>query len=211
MKIIELPKFGRSASLRPQSFDEADNSVEVVWTTGASVRRHSPTIGPFDEELIVTPEAVRLDRLNAGAPFLNTHSDWSLEDVIGSVVPGTARIEGGKGLARVRLSRAPSDANNVLKIREGIIRSVSVGYIIHRAERIVRGDEVPIVRALAWEPLELSAVPIPADPGAGVRSGVFQSVCEVRDGGRTSLHRAEISELRERMELRAKVWGLRDA
>lgn len=171
-RIIEIPRQARGAELRAASFDEKDNSIELCFTTGATVRRRSWSDGPFDEELIVTPEAVRLDRLNAGAPFLNTHSDWSLEDVIGSVVPGTARIEGGKGFARVQLSAAPADADNVAKIRDGIIRNVSVGYAIHRVEKIEASEgTVPVWRVVDWEPFEISAVPIPADPGAQVRSG----------------------------------------
>lgn len=151
------------------SFDPGDNSVEVCFTAGATVRRRGPD-GFFDEELIVTPQSVRLGRLNSGAPFLNTHSDFGVEDVLGSVVPGTARIEGGKGFARVRLSTTPSDADNVAKIRDGIVRNVSVGYAIHRVEKIdAAAGDVPVWRVVDWEPYEISAVPIPADPGAQVR------------------------------------------
>jgi hypothetical protein len=39
---------------------------------------------------------VRLDRLNAGAPFLKVHETGTLDAVIGSVVPGSARIENGR-------------------------------------------------------------------------------------------------------------------
>src|SRR5213593_2803582 len=104
---IELPRATRGAEVRAQSFNEADNTIEVCWTTGATVRRRSWIDGPYDEELIVSANAVRLDRLNAGAPLLNTHSDWDLSDVIGSVVPGSATISKGQGIARVKLSSAP--------------------------------------------------------------------------------------------------------
>lgn len=162
-----IPLSYRSAAVA--SFDSGDNSVEVCFTTGASVRRRGPD-GYYEEELVVSPTSVRLGRLNAGAPFLNTHSDWSLEDVLGSVVPGSARIVGTKGFARVRLSTAPADADNVAKIRDGIVRNVSVGYAIHRVEKVEAGDGgVPIWRVVDWEPFEISAVPIPADPGAQIR------------------------------------------
>ena len=93
------PKFGRAAEVRAASYDEGENSVEVVWTTGASVRRRDWRSGTYYNEILeVRSGAVRLDRLNAGAPLLDTHDDWSLSSVIGSVVPGTARIEGGKAL-----------------------------------------------------------------------------------------------------------------
>jgi hypothetical protein len=73
--IASLPKFGRAAEVRASSFDESDNSIEVVWTTGAAVRRFDWRTDRFySEVLVVTPRSVRLDRLNSGAPFLNTHS-----------------------------------------------------------------------------------------------------------------------------------------
>lgn len=213
-RIIELPRALRAAQIRAASFDEAKNTIEVVWTTGATVRRRSWSEGPYDEELVVTPDAVRLDRLNAGAPFLNTHSDWSLSDVIGSVVPGSARIEGGKGpeggkgLAAIQLSSAPGDADNVAKIRDCVVRHVSVGYVVHRVEKI-EGEEgaVPIWRVVDWEPMEISAVPIPADAGAMIRSAARED---------EQLYRAVMSDrapathvLRARMEMAARSRGLR--
>jgi HK97 family phage prohead protease len=170
-RIIELPRAARGAEVRAASFNEAENTVDVIWTTGATVRRRSYYEGPYDEELVVERGAVRLDRLNNGAPLLNTHSDWDLDDVIGSVVPGTARLSNGVGLATVKLSTAPGDADNVQKIRDGIIRNISVGYIIHRVEKIEADDgSVPVWRVVDWEPIEISAVPVPADPGAQIRS-----------------------------------------
>jgi phage head maturation protease len=172
-EIVAAPKFGRAAEVRAATFDEADNSVEVIWTTGASVRRRDWRSGNYYNEILeVTPGAVRLDRLNAGAPLLDTHDDWSLRSVIGSVVPDSARIDGGMGYARVRLSNAPGDADVVSKIRDGIIRNISVGYAIHRVEKTIKDDgSDEDWRVVDWEPLEISAVPIPADAGSQFRSG----------------------------------------
>ena len=36
---IDLPVLGRAAQLRAGSADEAARTVEIVWTTGATVRR----------------------------------------------------------------------------------------------------------------------------------------------------------------------------
>lgn len=169
---IELPRSLRAAALTPGSFSEDENSVEVVWTTGATVRRNSWFDGPYDEELIVSPESVRLDRLNGGAPLLNTHASYDLCDVIGVVVPGSARLENGQGLARVQLSDAPGDADIVAKLRSGVIRNISVGYAIHRVEKVDGPDlAVPVWRVVDWEPMEISAVPVPADPGCQTRAG----------------------------------------
>ena len=161
----------RAASMRPSSFNENDNTIEVVWTTGASVRRYDHRRGvTFDEVLSVAPGHVRLDRLNAGAPLLDAHDDSALAAVLGSVVPGSARIEGGVGIARVKLSSAPADASIVGKIKDGIIRNISVGYVIHATRTDTGRDGADEVRTVVdWEPLELSAVPVPADAGAQFR------------------------------------------
>jgi hypothetical protein len=168
---IELPRQLRAASIEPASYDSAENTVDVVWTTGATVRRRSWRDGPYDEVLAVTPEAVRLDRLNAGAPFLNTHSDYDISDVIGCVVRGSARIANGRGIATIKLSSAPGDADNVQKIKDGIVRSISAGYVCHAIEVVrAQGDGVPVWNVVDWEPMELSACPISADPGAQTRT-----------------------------------------
>ncbi len=169
--LIELPRRARPAEVRAQSFDEKANTVELVWTTGATVRRCSWIDGPYDEELVVGTKNVRLERLNGGAPFLNSHESWDLAGVLGSVVPKSARIESGVGVATVQLSRREDVAGIVQDIRDGIIRNVSVGYRYHKVEKTEKDDgSVPLWRVVDWEPLELSAVPIPADPGAQVRS-----------------------------------------
>lgn len=168
---IELPRQLRGAEVRAQSFDDATNTVEIVWTTGATVRRYDWLSGPYDEALEIGPDNVRLERLNAGASFLNSHCAYDLDDVIGSVVPGSARMEGGRGIATIQLSRSEDDAGVVQKIRDGIIRNISAGYIIHAVEKLERDDgSVPLWRVTDWEPVEISAVPVPADPGAQIRS-----------------------------------------
>ncbi|NTI92273.1 hypothetical protein G6L78_01375 [Agrobacterium rhizogenes] len=168
--IIQLPKQLRDAEVRSGSFDEATNTIDVIFTTGASVRRVSWMEGEFDEELVVSGNSVRLDRLNSGAPFLDTHGQWSLEDVLGSVVRGTAIVKGGKGYAKILLSKAPDAADRVARIKEGTVSNISVGYRIHAVEKTEREGQTPIHRVIDWEPWEISAVPIPADPGAQVRS-----------------------------------------
>ena len=54
-------------------------------------------------------------------------------------------------------------------VRAGIIRNVSVGYTVRAYEVIEQDGQVPVWRAIDWQPVELSAVPIGADDGAGFR------------------------------------------
>lgn len=176
--MMNLPLIGRAASVRPDSVDREARTVEIVWTTGATVQRvrwegWDDRI-EYDEELIVSANAVRLERLNAGAPFLDSHHGWSLGSVLGTVVPGSVRIEGGKGYATIQLTGAEDVAGQVQRILEGTVRNVSVGYRVHQYEITRKDGEREHWRAVDWEPMEISAVPIPADPGAQTRSAERQ-------------------------------------
>lgn len=178
-EILDLPVIGRAGTM--QSVDDASRTFEVLWTTGAQVRRYSwARDEEFDEELVVSPNAMRLDRLNAGAPFLNSHASHRLTDILGVVENGSIRIEGGSGFARIRLSERDEVEPIWRDIKSGIIRNVSVGYRVHRFERVAKADRTDggqraLYRAVDWEPLEISAVAIGADPGAGMRAGIGPS------------------------------------
>lgn len=161
----------RSALFRPASYREADNSIEVVWSIGAAGLRFDWLDGGYYiEELSMKPGAVRLERLNAGAVLLDSHAAGSLKAVLGSVVPGSARIADGKGTARVRLATTPDVADTNAKIIDGHIRSLSVSYHVHEFERTEKVGEHPHMLATDWEPTEISMVAVPFDAGAQVRS-----------------------------------------
>jgi hypothetical protein len=174
---IDVPKFGRDQAnggleIRAESYDEKDNSIEICWSTGAKVRRYDWRSGSYyDEELVVSPNAVRTERLERGAPFLNSHWTFNLRDILGSVIPGSVQFRAGAAFCRVRLSAADDVQPEIARIKEGTARNVSVGYRIHRVEK-TEGDEgdVALWRVVDWEPYEISSVPIPADAGAQVRS-----------------------------------------
>lgn len=166
--MLDLPVIGRAAEVR--SIDSEARTFDVVWTTGATVRRERWFSDPYDEELSTDPGAVRLGRLNAGAPFLDTHYAWSLDGTLGVVVDGSARMENGVGVATIRFSDREDREPVWRDIAAGIIRNVSVGYRVHRYEIEKRDGAPELWRAVDWEPLELSAVPIGADPGAHVRA-----------------------------------------
>jgi hypothetical protein len=56
-------------------------------------------------------------------------------------------------------------------IRDGVIRNVSVDYRYHKIEKTEAKDgTLPLWRVVDWEPLEISAVAVPADTGAQIRS-----------------------------------------
>ena len=159
-----LPLMRRSFDVK--SYDAATRTFECIFTSGATVRRVDRHGDYYDEELVVTPEAVDLGRLRNGAPLLSNHDSSNLDAVIGSVV--SARIEGGLGLATCKLSGRKGMEGVAIDVADGILHQVSCGYKIEEAERIQRGD-VPLLRATRWCPYELSLVCIGADPSASVR------------------------------------------
>lgn len=210
--VANLPVIFREAVVQATRAEEDQRTIDVLWTTGATVRRRSfsfwdDDVQEYDEELVVSDEAVRLDALNSGAPFLDSHSQFSLDDVIGRVEPGSAKLKGGKGYATVRLSRTPNHANVVQNIMDGIIQNVSVGYRIHKITEIQRKDKVLLRRVDDWEPLEISAVAIGADPKAktiGARSeGERLAPCIIARAGQVM----DAAKLRMRMRQRQYGFG----
>ena len=175
---IKLSRLGRGAQVRASTVNEEARTVDLIWTTGAGVRRHMPGVGWCMEELEVSDAALRLDRLNGGAPLLNTHMDWALTDQIGRVE--RAWIKDGIGYATVRFSKR-GDVEPIWRdVVDGIITNVSVGYRVHSYE-VIDGEDgmLPRVVARDWEPLEISAVPIGADAKAGFRSEDTENPCVI--------------------------------
>jgi HK97 family phage prohead protease len=166
----DLAQAFRPAAVQPSTWSEADRSFDVVWTTGAAVMRYDWwSDEEYEETLAVDPSAVRLERLQAGGPVLRDHVA-STRTLLGSIVPGSVRIENGQGIARIRLAETAEAADIVALVRDGHLRTVSVGYNVHQYTRIERDRQLPQLRADDWEPLEISLTPVPADPGAQVRS-----------------------------------------
>lgn len=172
--------FTRAASITPSTLDREKRTVEVTWTTGAAVRRRTWD-GEFDEVLSLEPGAVRLDRLNARAPVLDMHSGYSVRGVLGAIVPGTARIESGVGRATLKFSRR-ADVEPILQdIEDEVLGNVSVGYRVYKAsDPIKRADGTVEVRALDWEPWEISLASMPLELGAHLRADHSCPMCAHR-------------------------------
>jgi hypothetical protein len=90
----------------------------------------------------------------------------------------SARIDGDrKGRAIIRFSRSPLGDEIFQDVKDGIRRLVSVGYQIHETPTEGAKDGLATVRAVKWEPFELTIVPVPADASVGVGRGA-ESVTE---------------------------------
>ena len=79
-----LPLQSRLARIDRPSQAAASDTIEVIWSTGAQVRRYDFWEGEeFYESLDLA--GADLTRLNAGAPVLNSHASHDLTNVIGVV------------------------------------------------------------------------------------------------------------------------------
>ena len=154
----------RRADLAPSSANRDDRTVEVIWSTGAPVRRRDMA-GPYVERLSLAPEAVDLSRLQ-GASVLDAHRQSAVRDVLGNVQ--SAAVDGQRGTALIRFSARPEVEPLWQDVLSGILRHVSVGYSVEEwAETTESGARV--LTAVRWTPHEISLVPTPADPGARIR------------------------------------------
>jgi phage head maturation protease len=173
---IKLEPGQMRADFRPSSFNEEKRTMDVVWAVGARVKRYGWD-GEYYEELSMKRAHVNLDRLKRGASVLNNHGTGmfggvrDLGDVIG-VVEDAWIEEGKEGVATIRFSSRPEVQGIVQDIKDGIIRNLSVGYKINKMEELKQKSEdgFPVLRAVSWEPMEISFVAIPADAAAQSRS-----------------------------------------
>jgi len=174
MKNVRLPIQRLAAELAAETANPEQRTVDVVFYSGQSVRRIGWD-GPFHLAFSIEPSAVRLGRLNAGAPLLNAHGatrrdlvtgEASVEAVVGVVE--RAWLEHGAGRATVRFSDRPEVEPIWRDVQNKILRNVSMGVAIHRLKETTKeGEKERSFLAVDWEPQEVSVVPVGADPGAG--------------------------------------------
>jgi hypothetical protein len=188
---VQLLPLTRTAEIRAaeQSVSgvEGGYRANLTFATETPVERRDYT-GPYMEILSLRSGHVRLGRLNNGAPLLNAHGAQSgfrpLEPTLSAMigVVESARIEGGLGIASVRFSQREDVQGIVEDVRDGIIQNVSVGYRVYKYEKTDGGNgKIPTLRAIDWEPFEVSLVPMGADDLAGVRNAAPQqhNECEI--------------------------------
>lgn len=166
----QLPKLTARALFQPETYDAANNTIEVVFATETPVLR-SFWGEQWLEVLVCDDKSVRMERINQGAPVLDTHSTWSLQDQFGVVEKAWVDAASKVCRALVRLSTTEKDKEIVEKIKTGIIRNISVGYRVYAYEMDDPPDnKIPTMRCTDWEPAEISFVPVPADHNSGARS-----------------------------------------
>jgi HK97 family phage prohead protease len=168
-------RVAREMQMGHASLDDGERTIELVAATDTPVRRREyDFLGNvervYDETLVMSPGAVRLERMNMGAPLLDSHNYYSgTRAMVGAIVPGSAKVRGKELIARAKFSRSREGERAFQDAKDGILRGVSVGYMIHKRE-IDDSVDPPMHRITDWEPHEVSVVAIPADKNARFRS-----------------------------------------
>ena len=159
MNQIKTGDLQRFFQLDRAALDEENRTVRLSFSSEEPVERW------FGSEVLShSPESVRMDRLNGGAPLLWNHDT---SDQIGRVE--SASIEDGRGYAVVRFSKSARAEELYQDVVDGITSNVSVGYRIHEMEQ--EGDK-EVFRATDWQPHEISLVSVPADASVGIGRSV---------------------------------------
>ena len=172
----DMPVQLRAAQLEPTSYRAEDNSIEVVWTTGARRRAYDwYNDQVYEEELVISPDAIDTSRFEAGnLQVIDAHDAYSgVSAILGVALD--VRIANGEGRSRIALSTDPAKAGVIGDIKAGIIRAMSFGYSVQkyeitRAQDRTDGVNLPLYRAVRFTPMELTFCAVGADPNAGTRS-----------------------------------------
>lgn len=153
------------AEFMPQSANKESRTIDVIFSAGNKVIRSSYFSDPYYLQLQIDENSVKLDRLNNGAPLLDSHKDWQLADQIGVVEK--AWIKDGLAYATIRFSKRAGVEDIWQDVLDGIYRGISPGLSILSWEEIHKDDEKYMtLLATEWEPRELTLCPVQADPGA---------------------------------------------
>ncbi len=150
----------RNLSPQPNTVDADARTVEAIVSTGADTPRPG-----FIERLELS--GADLSRL-IGAPVLDAHRNSSTRDQLGVIEVAEMRPEGI--WVRMKFRSNAAAASVLSDIEDGTLRGLSIGYqVAEWAEK--RDGKTRIRIAKRWMPIEVSIVPVPADPGAHFRIG----------------------------------------
>ncbi|MAG50009.1 hypothetical protein CL621_00005, partial [archaeon] len=130
----------RNLNIQSGNIDEEARTVEVSFSSEEPVSRYFGT-----EILDHNAKSVDLSRLNNGAAVLEDHQGSQIGKVVG------AKIENGRGLAKLMFSKVGRGAEVFQDIVDGIRENISFGYQLLdlTLEKEEEGEE-PTYRSFNW-------------------------------------------------------------
>lgn len=157
------------AEIKRNSYDKEKGTVDVVFVTERPVRSYDWDFGEFMEILSMDPQHIKSERMAQGLPLLNNHKRY--EGVFGVLgIAENFRFENKQGVATLRFSNREDVKGVKQDVEDGILKGISVGYNVYRYELVSREEgKLPVLRAIEWEPMEVSLAPIQADVESSVR------------------------------------------
>jgi hypothetical protein len=158
------------AQVAPQSINDEQRTVDVVWYTGVDVDRYSWTEGRA-YKMRLEPAGADLSLLNNGAPVCDNHWMAGVEDQKGRVE--RAWVDGGLYKATLRFKRSTEQTGRRpaldglwQDIKDKIVTKFSMGVeIIQASDQRNKAGALVLRTATKWRPFEISLAPIPADFG----------------------------------------------
>lgn len=145
-----------------------------VWPFTAATERPVRMFDPERGEIVleVLPmSGCDLTRYRQNPVVLDAHRRGGTEFVAGRAE--RTDIEGGQLAVDIRFTKAtPSGQRNLALVEDGSLRSLSIGYGFTQSREVGRdaATGLPIVERTAWELIEVSTAPVPADPDALLRA-----------------------------------------
>lgn len=161
--------FERRATPRASTWNPETWTFDAVVSTGAPVTRYDLR-GEYSEELDINPKLI--GTWAQVLAFLDAHKRDSVDSVLGSA--RNFRAESGALLCTITLSRNSLRAQRIAAdIEAGHPWTFSIGYAVDAwAERTAPQNGRRTKTATEWTLLEVSVVPISADPATGIRSAL---------------------------------------
>ncbi len=171
----------QNRSINTQDFeireiDEENRTFEISFSSETPVERW----GAY-EVLSHKSGAVMLERINTTGCLLFNHNR---DMILGKVIK--AKINKKRGTATVQFADSEAAEPYYQLVKSGMLRGVSVGYVIHEMVRTVKGkgeNAVTTYTATKWEPIEISIVSVPAD----ITVGVGRSITDAAETPQRSL------------------------
>ena len=166
MKTIKHKTTFRNYEIRAGGIDKDNRTVELSFASDEPVlMRHE--YGHDRVYEILSHETPDYSRLENGGPLLIGHYSG---DQVGAVRKCWTKPDDGKkkSYALAQFGRSQRADEIFQDVIDEIRKNVSTGYNVYEARQTAEIDGIPVFTATRWEPLEISIVPIPADPSVGI-------------------------------------------
>ena len=171
VKQVRTDKGQVRAGFEIVSSSDEDRTIEIVFTTGQGGTRYDwNSDSYYIEELDITTDSIREARLKKGLSVIDSHQPYSIDNVFGITEDYT--IENGELRGKVRFAQDPQSEIIYQKVKDKILRHVSLGYQVHEYTVATQAspENLQVLRATDWTPTELSFVAVSFEDNNGVRS-----------------------------------------